>query len=1444
MVKKRSLDSFSYKTLLTILILLLIGIILTLRLNQKPTSSASASWWDENWSYRKAFIITENSNNNVDNYPVKITLNNLGTKIQTDCDDIRITDINSQIIASQVETCNPSSDTFVWFQTNLNANESKTFYVYYGNPTASTYQAPPIDSDLSASYNSSTHAFSLKNSHIELKGDEDNASGAIRNLIDVTTGLDSAQTATSNDRVDYNYEGVLGDSRGVIGSTVISNDGSIFKKITWNEDRTGYLVNKEAILFANFPMVYLRYRITNRDVTVHTFSSAHHTMTESGRCYSFSSGNRCSAAEGDSAGGDINHGWFIDSADNIGMCKIRSNNTTTSAGWRSGGAPSPALTLNPSETSSWYEYYLRPITTSNQCDTYANLIYVQQPTISSNTEESSPAPIAFWKLDEGVGTTAFDSAGDNPGSLNGAAWATEEQCVSGSCLLLGGDGDRVTITDKGDGWDLDLNGDITISAWIKPNSISRASILCKHYNYEFDFAMSENGGFFFWHGDGTYEGASIGSNHITAGQWHHVVARRTMSDKKILFYVNGKQVEEWNFSKNSLSASNSPIEIGSRWGGNNFNGLIDEVKVYPFARTPQQILSDYNDGLSGISSQKGSSVIMGSPQGASQLTPPVAHYKFDEGHGSTVNDSISSTTGTSYGADWSVDGKLGKALKVVSNDGTAILNYTTWKEGQTGSVTDFSQNGSTSENYRVLDTDPWGRKVPVWEARPDSTSGADGGWGTSTFTIDNTKLYRFSTWVNRTVKGTDGRFYLGTNGYGSVNGVILLANGSVSTNPYFWNSVDLPENEWILVVGHIQPHSHVGTTTHPDSGRYSSNGTKIGNISYDFKWLPESTSARHRSYLYYTTDTSVRQQWVYPRVDIVDGSEPSIQDLINGYDSYGDDIVVTVPDPKETITFWYDPNSTGNWQHLAKSGSTYYVDGLLATPGQFPAYILGDEIFLGRTASSDFITGSIDEFKVYDYALDAYQIKMDINQNSSHVMGAASQTFGTATNSLEYCLPGDNTPCLAPIAEWNFEENIGTTAFDISTHNHHAVFGTGNSAPSWAAARNGAALKFNGTSNYVTNDSLMFPGNTATISFWAKCNPSGSSAYKPVFVKSNGTNSRIDMGFSTNCQNFYPVLSDNSSHTATNLYTSGNYTNWNHFSISVDTNEIKVFINGTQVKNYTYSAVLDTLTAENSIGKRGSEFFSGLIDNIRIYDYARTPAQIVYDYNKGAPVAHWKLDECQGTTVYDASGNNHGTLSIGTSGTQSSAGTCQTSGTAWGNGASGTRNSSLSFDGADDFIDGISQLPITTNPNLFTVTGYINPNNQNSFFITPNSCGMDHWISYNADNQRLYVSVTESTDTNQRARYSTTGSVPLDTWTHWAVSINNKNLKIFINGKLNAEYNETIDICGWSGDWHIGQRGNGTYWLSGKLDDIRVYNYELTAEQVKTLYNNGAVSFQ
>lgn len=223
-------------------------------------------------------------------------------------------------------------------------------------------------------------------------------------------------------------------------------------------------------------------------------------------------------------------------------------------------------------------------------------------------------------------------------------------------------------------------------------------------------------------------------------------------------------------------------------------------------------------------------------------------------------------------------------------DGYNIITPENWITGS-GSINEFNQNGSTVENERIVGEGPFGSTI-LWECRPEAASGADGGWNTNLFPIDPTFKYRFSVWAKRPVAG-NGHLYLGTRGYDSsvTNiGVLNRSDGAVNTNPYFevnshwsaWSENDI--NTWYLVVGHVWPVGSSTGTEDPDSGVYKTNGTKLTTSDkIDFVWQENNTQAVHRCYLYYSTDTSTRQQLVYPRVSKLSGSYPTINDLLSGY---------------------------------------------------------------------------------------------------------------------------------------------------------------------------------------------------------------------------------------------------------------------------------------------------------------------------------------------------------------------------------------------------------------------------------------------------------------------------------------------------------------------------------------------------------------------------------
>lgn len=262
-----------------------------------------------------------------------------------------------------------------------------------------------------------------------------------------------------------------------------------------------------------------------------------------------------------------------------------------------------------------------------------------------------------------------------------------------------------------------------------------------------------------------------------------------------------------------------------------------------------------------------------------------------------------------------------------------LLNYSVWATGSTSiaasssvwGASQYTNNGLDSENTRIIDTDPFGfTQSVVWQASSldnYGTGDTDGGWNGGLFPIDPTKLYRFSVWTKRSAFGAgttySGQFYHGFYGYNSgLASEFMRAMNTGATGqgggPYFHaipnsntssqSNINPPYlgglNTWTLVVGHVWPYTTAtgsafgATFGHPDSGVYTRASGKVGWLyqaalsnapNYcDFIWNSTTAYAAHRSYFFYSGDPTSVQKFAYPRVDVVDGTEPTIAELLAG----------------------------------------------------------------------------------------------------------------------------------------------------------------------------------------------------------------------------------------------------------------------------------------------------------------------------------------------------------------------------------------------------------------------------------------------------------------------------------------------------------------------------------------------------------------------------------
>ncbi len=214
----------------------------------------------------------------------------------------------------------------------------------------------------------------------------------------------------------------------------------------------------------------------------------------------------------------------------------------------------------------------------------------------------------------------------------------------------------------------------------------------------------------------------------------------------------------------------------------------------------------------------------------------------------------------------------------------------------TDMVTNVHTTATTSNNEERVEIgrDPWGRIALIDRSEGnDVGSNYDGGYTTSTYSgVDSGEAYRFTYFFRVDNKGSNGRLYFGLYGYNSSTSNIPIINNnhtSSTTNPYFSYPMhydnDFILGRWYMFVAYVHPSGSNGVTN--DETGYWDMTTKRkisesqgGNVSHNASWDSTHTKTRARQYLYYSTDSTVAMSWLIPRIDKIDGNQPTVAEML------------------------------------------------------------------------------------------------------------------------------------------------------------------------------------------------------------------------------------------------------------------------------------------------------------------------------------------------------------------------------------------------------------------------------------------------------------------------------------------------------------------------------------------------------------------------------------
>ena len=316
--------------------------------------------------------------------------------------------------------------------------------------------------------------------------------------------------------------------------------------------------------------------------------------------------------------------------------------------------------------------------------------------------------------------------------------------------------------------------------------------------------------------------------------------------------------------------------------------------------------------------------------------------------------------------------------------------------------------------------------------------------------------------------------------------------------------------------------------------------------------------------------------------------------------------------------------TTNQWYYVnfVRSGSAgawivkIYINGVLdstsgtitSNPTSGTTHRIGNNGSLGQP-----FDGLIDDVRIYGRALGAQEVAQMYNSTKDGYLGNIKMSTGL-------------------VGYWKMDDNLDTTAVrDYSGKNNNGVFtdATGNpftTAHTTTTAQIGRAMVFDGVDDWVSvgnNSSFQVGSGNFTVSWWGKANNSGKMVSKRYTAWEVGVDAIKFTGY-------YGIVSSPywREFTPDNILHRVDVAQWNFYTIIgdvVNTKRLKFYSNGVYRGQTSGTAkyllsVYDGCNLEfgRRSGSAGTSQFNGLIDDVKIYNYARSAEQIANDYIIGS----------------------------------------------------------------------------------------------------------------------------------------------------------------------------------------------------------------------------------
>ena len=254
--------------------------------------------------------------------------------------------------------------------------------------------------------------------------------------------------------------------------------------------------------------------------------------------------------------------------------------------------------------------------------------------------------------------------------------------------------------------------------------------------------------------------------------------------------------------------------------------------------------------------------------------------------------------------------------------------------------------------------------------------------------------------------------------------------------------------------------------------------------------------------------------------------------------------------------------------------------------------------------------GSADTSSPYSLSLNTTTLT-----DGDHTLSAvARDAAGNTRTSADRTVTVDNKGL---ISAFGFDEPSGATVTDEARDHDGTISG----ATRTTSGRFGSALSFDGSNDWVTvpNDADFNLTSGLTLEAWVYPTALGTT-WRTVIMKERA--SALAYALYANNNTSDPTARV---FTTSDLATSGTtqlpLNTWSHLTMTWASSTLRLYVNGTQVSTRAAAGSLTTGTGPLRIGGNSfsSQWFSGRIDELRVYRRALSASEIAADMTRATP---------------------------------------------------------------------------------------------------------------------------------------------------------------------------------------------------------------------------------